>query len=330
MQFGVVVPSYGPFGDAAAIRDIVDAAEGLGYDTAWFGDHIVIPSYAAHVSAPRWFDALSCCIFGAGRTWRLRFGTDVLVLPYRPPVVLSQLVASADQLCDGRLTLGVGVGYIRGEFAAVGAPPYAERGVVTDEYLEVLRLLWESEGPVSFSGRYVQIEDVIAAPEPRQRPFPLWVGGNNARALRRAAQHGSGWHPLFPTPEQYAAGRATITARRAELAHDGAFTFAYSCPETRVIFDDRDVRPSVSYEGLTDIPAEYSYAPPFPRDDAGRARFVGTPDEVVADVTAYADAGVEHLALRFWTGDPSVGAEDVIRQFEKFAEEVAPAFVPEG
>jgi probable F420-dependent oxidoreductase len=327
MQFGVVVPSYGPFGDAAAIRDVIDAAEGLGYDTAWFGDHIVIPHYAAHVSAPRWFDALACCIFGAGRTWRLRFGTDVLVLPYRHPVVLSQLVASADQLCDGRLTLGVGVGYIRGEFDAVAAAPYGERGAVTDEYLEVLRLLWDSDGPVSHTGPYVQFQDVVAAPEPQQRPFPLWVGGNKARALRRAAQYGTGWHPLYPTPEGYAEGRATIAAHRAELGRHDPFTFAFSCPETRVIMDDRDVRPSVSYEGLADIPSEYSYAPPFPKDGAGRARFVGTPDDLVEDVTAYAAAGVEHLALRFWTGDPGVGVDDVVRQLERFVQEVAPAFV---
>jgi probable F420-dependent oxidoreductase len=325
VQFGVVIPNHGPFGDRVAIRDLLQAAEALGYHTAWFGDHVVIPDYASQLSHPRWFDALSCCIFGAGATTRLRFGTDVLVLPYRNPVVLSQLVASADQLSDGRLTLGVGVGYISGEFAALDTPPYAERGAVTDEYLDVLRALWQSDGPVSFHGRYISFDDVHAAPPPLQTPFPLWVGGNGARALRRAALRGTGWHPLFPTPEQYAEGRARILAIRAEagLAAE-PFSFGYSCPGVTVLDEGAPRAKPLSYDDFPGIPDEYKYAPPFPAAPDGRVRFVGTPDELAADVRAYADAGVEHLALRFWTADPNATVDDVLGQFERFQALVAP------
>jgi probable F420-dependent oxidoreductase len=325
VEFGVVVPSHGPFGDAGAIRALVQAAEDLGYDTAWFGDHVVVPGYATHVTSPNWYDALACCLVGAGATRRLRFGTDVLVLPYRQPVVLSQLIASADQLCDGRLTLAVGVGYIRGEFDAVGAPPYDERGPATSEFLAVLRLLWEGEGSVSYAGRFVQVDDVHAGPAPRQRPFPLWVGGNGAAALRRAADLGTGWHPLFPTPEGYAAGRAAIIARRTDHGMTGSFTWSFSCPQTRVIESAADVRPPISYADIGDIPAEYSYAPAFPATDDGRLRFMGSPDELAADVRAYADAGVDHLALRFWTGDPTMDVDDHIDQMRRWMERVAPA-----
>jgi len=325
MQFGVVIPSYGPFGDAAKIRDLIAAAEHFGYHTAWFGDHIVIPDYAAHVSSPQWFDALACCIAGAASTQRLRFGTDVMVLPYRHPVQLSQVVATADQLCGGRLTLGVGVGYIRGEFDALAAP-YEQRGAATDEYIDVLRCLWETQGAASHAGRFVQFEKVHAGPPPLQTPFPILVGGNHPAGRRRAAQRGDGWHPLFPTPEQYASGRADIEAQRSALGRRGPFVFSYTCPETRVVLDASEQRAPISYADLGDIPADYNYAPPFPYAADGRARFVGTPDEVAADIDSYADAGVEHFALRFWTGDPSMETNDVIEQYRRFAEDVAPRF----
>ena len=325
MQFGVVIPSYGPFGDAAKIRTLIAAAEDLGSHTAWFGDHIVIPDYAAHVSSPRWFDSLACCIAGAAATTRLRFGTDVMVLPYRRPVELSQVLATADQLCDGRLTLGVGVGYIRGEFEALAAP-YAARGAATDEYIDVLRCLWESDGAASFDGRFVQFDRVHAGPPPRQTPFPIFVGGNHPAGRRRAAQRGDGWHPLFPTPEQYRAGRADIELQRGELGRTTPFTFSYTCPETRVVLDAGELRPPVSYADLPDIPDDYNYAPPFPQAPDGRAHFVGIPEQLVDDVEVYRSAGVEHLALRFWTGDPSMDTDDVIEQYRRFAELVAPRF----
>ena len=323
MQFGVVIPSYGPFGDAAKIRELIAAAEHFGYHTAWFGDHIVIPDYAAHVSSPEWFDSLACCIAGAASTERLRFGTDVLVLPYRHPVALSQLLASADQLCGGRLTLGVGVGYIRGEFAALDAP-YEHRGAATDEYIDVLRCLWETEGAASYDGRFVQFDNVHAGPAPHQSPFPILVGGNHPAGRRRAARRGDGWHPLFPTPEQYASGRADIEGQRAALGRRDPFVFSYTCPETRVVLDASELRPPISYADLPDIPDDYNYAPPFPHAADGRAHFVGTPDQLFSDIGQYASAGVEHLALRFWTGDPSMDTDDVIEQYRRFAELVAP------
>ncbi len=327
MKFGVVIPNHGPFGDRGAIRELITAAEDLGFDTAWFGDHVVIPDYAKNLSHPNWFDALACCIFGAGLTSRLRFGTDVLVLPYRNPVVLSQLVAGADQLSDGRITLGVGVGYISGEFAALGTPPYDERGAITDEYLEVLRALWSADGAVSHHGRYINFDDVHASPAPLQQPFPLWVGGNNPRGLRRAALLGNGWHPLFPTPEEYAAGRSRILATRDEFGLDQPFAFSFSCPGVAVLDPGAPRAKPLSYDDFPDIPAEYRYAPPFPTTADGRTRFVGSAEEVAADIADYAAAGVEHLALRFWTADPTARVADVLAQFERFAREVTPLCV---
>ena len=326
MQYGVVVPNHGSFGDRGAIRELIQAAEDLEFHTAWFGDHVVIPDYAKALSDPNWFDALACCLFGAGATTRLRFGTDVLVLPYRHPVVLSQLVATADQLSDGRLTLGVGVGYISGEFAALGAPPYAETGAVTDEYLDVMRALWQSgTAATTHRGRYISFEDVHAGPAPFQQPFPVWVGGNGSNAHRRAAHRGNGWHPLFPTPEQYAVGRSHILAIRAEHGRTDPFTFSFSCPGVVILDDDAPRAKPLGYDDFPDIPAEYRYAPSFPTTPQGRPRFVGSPLEVARDLEDYAAAGVEHMALRFWTGDPTMGVPALLAQFERFMTDVLPA-----
>src|SRR3954452_5899489 len=149
-SFGVVVPPSGAFAMSGALADIVDAAEGLGYADVWFGDHVAVPRYAAAITDPGWMEPLTSCFFALGRTRRLRAGTDVLVAPYRNPLLVAKMAATADVLSGGRLVLGVGVGYLRGEFAALGAD-YAARGAVTDEYLRTLGALWDSAGaPTSF------------------------------------------------------------------------------------------------------------------------------------------------------------------------------------
>jgi probable F420-dependent oxidoreductase len=323
VQFGVVIPTYGPWAQPQRILDAIRAVEDEGFDAAWFGDHIVIPDYAAHMSPPPWLHAVSCMLVGAGCTERIRLGSDVLVLPYRNPVELSQLIASGDQLSAGRLILGVGVGYIRGEFDAVGAPPYDERGAVTDEFLTVMRLLWDSDGPVSFSGKWTAFQDVHAAPPPFQQPFPVWVGGNGVAARRRAAALGNGWHPLFPTLEHYARGREDILDRRRQSHQDGAFSFSYSCFATAVLMGSE--QSPFEWAGSTEAPPappEYDYAPVPPRDASGRLYFVGTPSQVLQDIEVHARAGVEHLTLRFWHNHPSFGVEEFRSQLARFAAHV--------
>jgi alkanesulfonate monooxygenase SsuD/methylene tetrahydromethanopterin reductase-like flavin-dependent oxidoreductase (luciferase family) len=152
--------------------------------------------------------------------------------------------------------------------------------------------------------------------------MPLWVGGNGPRAIERAARHGNGWHPLFPTPEAYRAAREQILAVRAAASLHDPFAFAMSCPGTRIVLDD-DPPQQAAPSRYDDVPAEYGYAPAFPTDDRGRLRFVGNPDELAGDVRAYAAAGVEHLALRFWTTDPAATVDDVIDQMARWQRDVA-------
>jgi probable F420-dependent oxidoreductase len=323
VEFGVVVPSHGAWGDPGMIRAGIQAAEDLGYDTVWFGDHLVMPGYAAALMAPNWYDPLSCMLVGAGATRRVRLGSDVLVAPYRDPIVLSQLLAGADQLCDGRLTLGIGVGYVSGEFSALGAP-YADRGAVTDEYIRVMRTLWESTGPVSFEGRWINFDSIYAAPAPRQLPFPVWVGGNGVAGRRRAALLGTGWHPLFPTPEDYATGRDDILARRVAAELSGPFVWSVSTALVEVVLDGRPPAGFGGYAGQADVPPEFGYAPAPPVDPSGRLRFVGTPDEIASDIRVYADAGVSQFTLRVWVGAEGFGVDEFVAQLDRFATHVRP------
>ncbi|HVX21217.1 MAG TPA: TIGR03619 family F420-dependent LLM class oxidoreductase [Acidimicrobiales bacterium] len=329
-SFGYVIPSFGPFVDPAAFTDLVQAGEDLGFADVWFGDHVVVPHYAAGLIHPDWVDPLAACLAGMGKGSRLRFGTDVLVGPYRHPALVAKMVASGIRLTGGRMVLGVGVGYLRGEFDILGAD-HRNRGAVTDEFLDVLRALWAGSGTVGYHGDHVTFDDAVFGPTPSE-PVPVWVGGNNPRARRRAATRGDGWHPLFPTPEGYAEGRRDILAHREEAGHhddgpDGRpFTFSYSCAVTAVL----DALPADyrmgTWDEVPDIPADFSYSPPVPAAPDGRPRFVGTPDLVAADVAAYVAAGVDHFTLRFANGSPDVGVADLLSQMGRFADEVAPRF----
>jgi probable F420-dependent oxidoreductase len=320
---GVAFPCFGAFADPVVVRDLLQAAEGLGYADVWFGDHVVVPQYAAHITPPDWLDPLVSCAMALAGTTTLRVGTDVLVAPYRHPLLVAKMAASIDHLSGGRLTLGVGVGYLRGEFEALGTPPYQARGAVTDEHLEVLRLLFGSAGPISHSGEHFGFEDMVFGPSPVQRPLPIWVGGNGRRALRRAARYGDGWHPLFPTPEQYAEARREIEDLRRDAGVAGRpFTFSMSCATTQVVDDGRGPWATNTWDEEMQLPEDFGYAPPVPVAADDRPRFVGTPDQLRGDLDAYAAGGVQHITLRFSAGGPDVPPDAMQAQMDRFSREV--------
>jgi len=300
MRFGLAVRAYGDGATGPAVAEFLAAAEELKFDSVWFPDHIAIPDYATAVNlSPPFLEPLASCAWGLARTTQLRFGTDVLVAPYRHPLQVAATAGTLGRLAGDRLILGIGVGYLRGEFDALGAGPYQDRGRLTDEFLRTVR-------------RPVDGLHVVQAPV----PVPLWVGGNGAAARRRAALLGDGWHPLWMPDDRYAAARREILELRASAGIEGGFTFSYSCGRTRVL--DRDpgdwpVPPPRAPEG-----SEFRYAPAAWTDANDRPRLVGTPDQCVGDLRLLEAAGVDHVTLRF--GDAGTG------QLELFAREVAPAF----
>ena len=182
------------------------AAEAAGFESLWAGEHIVLPDPQVPPSpmAPQdpALDSLVALAFAAAATSSIRLATGIVIVPQRNPVVLAKQAASVDVLSRGRLTLGVGVGYLEPEFRAIGAN-FAERGAVTDEFLDALEHLWYDEHP-EYHGRFVEFAGVDAHPRPVQRPVPIVVGGHTPPAYRRAVRRGHGWYGYALTPEQTA------------------------------------------------------------------------------------------------------------------------------
>lgn len=164
-------------------------AEAAGFEALWVGDHLALPA-----DQPR-LEALIALAYLAAVTTRVRLGVGVIVLPQRQPVLLAKQLTSIDVLSKGRLTVGVGVGYIESELRALGAS-LADRGARTDEFLAAMRCLWSEPVP-AFAGRHVSFADVIQQPLPVQRPHPpIVVGGHSPAALRRAVRSGNGWYGM--------------------------------------------------------------------------------------------------------------------------------------
>lgn len=318
MRIGVVVPTFEPYTSRARFAETVQAIEELGFDSAWFGDHIVFRADRPEYLGSSWMDAVACACVGLGMTSRLKFGTDVLVAAYRNPLLLAKMAATASALSDGRMILGLGIGWLGGEFEALGAPPFAARAEVMEEQLKAFRQLYEETGALSFSGKWVSYEDVLFEPKPAST-LPLLVGGNHPNALRRAALLGDGWHPLFPTPQDYAEGRAEIERLRQEAGITRSFNWSMSGSEARIL-DARAAPQS------TRVASEASsYAPAVGLDETGRQRFIGTAEQVVEDCLELGRAGVEQIVLRFTVPlDPVIGPQEHLEQIRRFGEEVLP------
>ncbi|MFD4535548.1 TIGR03619 family F420-dependent LLM class oxidoreductase [Kitasatospora sp. NPDC058397] len=193
MQLGVNVPNFGPGTDPGVLREWARTSEGLGFDLLMLSDHVTItPDVAVRYPEP-FYEPFTTLSWLAGLTTDLRLGTSVLILPYRHPLLTARLAANLSRLSGGRFVLGVGVGWARQEFDALGVP-FAARGRLTDEYLGVLRDAWRPETP--------------GAPETQETgtgghaaPTPVWVGGHSEAAIRRAVRFGDAWHPLrLPLP----------------------------------------------------------------------------------------------------------------------------------
>ena len=295
MRFGVAIPTWGQFGNTHAVSELLTGVEDLGFESAWFADHVAIPTYAMDRFVPPLLEPITLACWALARHSKLRIGTDVLVAPYRHPLIVAAMAGSIDRLSGGRLTLGMGIGYLRGEFSALGVPIDA-RASMTDEVLSALRVLWSGESPSTFKGRSYRFEDVLPTAVPLHH-VPVWVGGNNPNARIRAALLGDGWHPLYPTPAEYAEGHAEIQDRRGRDKLTDPFTFSYSAPICHVTksprpFERRNTAPSRSSR------PEYEYSPAIPTDRTGRPLLSGTPEQVAADIDKYMESGVQHMVLR--------------------------------
>jgi probable F420-dependent oxidoreductase len=204
MKYGILYANWAaPDRDSAL--ELAAAAERLGFESLWTTEHVVVPSGYESVypysKSGRMFggedmpspDPLVWLAFLAGVTERIRLATGILVVPQRNPIILAKEVASLDVLSGGRVTLGVGAGWLEEEFDALGVS-FSDRGDRTDEAIRLMRTVWTEELP-SFSGEFNSFSDVYVRPMPVQQPVPIVVGGHSKRAARRAGELGDGFFP---------------------------------------------------------------------------------------------------------------------------------------
>jgi probable F420-dependent oxidoreductase len=213
MKFGLRYASLGRYGNGPAAVELAQAAEAAGFDSIWTVEHVVVPQayqsrypYSASGRMGSGLedfpipDPLIWLAYIASATRTIKLGTAILILPQRNPVVTAKAVATLDHLAGGgRVLLGIGVGWLAEEFAALGLP-FADRGPRTDEYVEAMRALWSQEC-ATFEGRFVSFERVYCRPLPPERRIPIIVGGDTAAAARRAGRLGDGYFPArTPSP----------------------------------------------------------------------------------------------------------------------------------
>lgn len=223
LTIGVSLPSSGSRASAGSILAVAEAAERLGYDSVWVSDHIVAPerprsAYPYGGGGPfraagseTYYEPLTTLAWIAGAVPRVRLGVSVLVVPLRNPVYAAKTIATLDALSGGRVTLGIGVGWLQDEFEALGETRFDARGAVTDEWIEIYRAHWSDAPVTEHTGAHYRHGPVRAYPKPIQRTEdsesvwpgpPIWVGGNSAPALRRTARLGNGWQGLRTSVEE--------------------------------------------------------------------------------------------------------------------------------
>lgn len=208
MKLGFFGIGSGASADPDMAISLAVHAENVGLESMWTGEHVVLPSPRQPPSPAEpehpMLHPSTVLAFLAARTSTIKLGTGIVLIAQRNPVVLAKEMASLDVLSNGRLLLGIGAGYLHQEFAALGIP-FHERGARSNEYIQVMRALWNETQP-SFKGKFFQFEAIDAQPRPVQAGGPpIVVGGTSDGALRRAAKYGQGWYGFAMNVQQTAA-----------------------------------------------------------------------------------------------------------------------------
>jgi probable F420-dependent oxidoreductase len=309
MQIGFNLPNSGPLSKAAIMSEIAREGEALGFDYLTLTDHVVLPDIKVpgypYSESGEFYEAepnerheqLMAMAWIAAQTARIRLVAAVLVVPHRPAVLAAKMLATLDVLSGGRLVVGIGAGWLKTEFDAVVTTPFADRGAVTDEYIDAFRVLWTEKAP-RFAGRFSRFDGIVLEPKPVQKPHPpIWVGGEAGPALRRAARIGAAWYPigsnnkhLLDTLPRLRAGIDRLRQATAQAGRDPA--------EVGVAYRVKRYGPVVAPVAT----------------DGQRRLFSGSDDDVIADLRALRGSGV--TAIDFDFGRPS--AREVMAEMQRF------------
>ena len=292
MKYGFTLPGRGQLATPERLGIIARKGEVFGFDTLLTGDHILVPKNISSVypyteggefpgsGSGESMEQITLLSYIAGQTSKIRLVTSVLIVPHRNPLIAAKSLATLDLLSGGRLVVGVGVGWMREEFQALGLPPFEERGAVTDEYIRAFKVLWTEDDP-HFQGKYISFDDISFLPKPVQKPHPpIWVGGESRPALRRTAELADGWYPLgsnptFPmgTPEQLKAGLERLAGYARRFGRD---------PSTiETIYRTHQFELLKQAAGPDRLP------------------FVGDADQIAGDIRQYQDMGVTSMIWDF-------------------------------
>lgn len=310
MRFGFYLPTHGATSKPSALKEIARRGDELGFHSMVAGDHIIRPTevrstypYSVSGQLP-WgsggdhLEQLTELVFLAAVTERIRIVPSVMIVPYRNPLVAAKMLATMDYLSEGRLTVGVGVGWMEEEFVALDTPPFNRRGAVTNEYIRAFKELWTSDSP-TFEGEFYRFSNIELSPKPVQKPHPpIWVGGQSRAAIRRAAQLGDAWHPVGAVPA-------------TPLEPEGLIGNVATLRE----LTERAGRAPEAVEVVMKVPL-YDAAS---GDGGPRRRFSGRPEDIAEDIRTYADIGVGELIF-------DVRSEELSQTLERLAwlaEEVA-------
>ncbi len=285
MEFGLHLPASTANVSSEDLIRFARRAEALGFYCITVADHVIVPRdisipypYTTDGKYPGTgyhLETLTTIAFLAGATERIRFVTSVMIAPYRNPVITAKMLASIDVLSNGRIIVGVGVGWMKEEFENLKAPAFEERGRVTDEYIRAFRELWTSDNP-QFDGKHCSFSNLIFLPKPVQKPgIPIWIGGHSKQAIRRAARLGDGWHPIGGVP--------TAPLEPEDIRHDLELLHDYARAAGR---DPEGIR--VALKGSL-FDREKQVIP------GRRRRFLGGAEEIASDIRDYAAAGVDTM-----------------------------------
>jgi probable F420-dependent oxidoreductase len=307
MQIGFNLPVSGPMAVPEVMQRIARLGERLGFDYLTLTDHVVLPdtsvpgypySESGSFYSPdpgRRHEQLTAATWVAAKTERIRIVLAVLVVPHRPAVLAAKMLTTLDVLSGGRLTVGIGAGWLQPEMEAVATTPFAERGAVTDEYLDAFRALWTEQKPV-IAGKYTRFRDLIFDPKPVQKPHPpLWVGGESGPSMRRAARLGDAWYPIGSNNAHLLDTLPRLESGIAKL-------------RKLVAASERDP----TSVGVVYRVKRHGQAAP-PATDGNRRLFSGSIEHVLADIAALRRIGVTGLDFDFEGRDADRAAEEMQR-----------------
>lgn len=313
MKFGLVVPHHGAYASARNIATMARDAEAADFDSLWAIDHIVIPRPLVDRFSETIYEAFTTLSFLAGMTERVKLGTSVTVLPYRHPVNLAKQVATLDRLSEGRVLFGAAFGWSQEEYAALDVP-YERRGRRSDEMLRIFKHLWQP-GDNTFEGDFYRFGDFAFEPRPVQQPHPpIWIGGNDERAIARAVAFGDGWHPIT-SARRPGSVQWTLDDLRKRLAMLDRLA-------TEAGRDPRSIARSLHTVLAFDLDPT-----PFLGDGFG---LVGSSDDIRRKLDTAREIGLEHVVVNCAYTIPGrilePDLDNVRRTFDRFAEEILPHY----